>query len=72
MSISDTTRLLSESNSVIYDEMHGENSENSENIVTLSSIHSLLMQMNSKLFDVELKNTSLETRLAEVEKQNRK
>jgi predicted mannosyl-3-phosphoglycerate phosphatase (HAD superfamily) len=67
----DTTRLLSESNSVIYNEMHGENSENSENIVTLSSKHSLLMQMNSKLSDVELKNTSLETRLAEVEKQNR-
>jgi hypothetical protein len=45
-SVSDTTRLLSETHSVIYGEMHGENSENSENsenAVTPMSIHSLLM-----------------------------
>ena len=64
MSVVDTSKLLAESHSIIY----GPN-ENNGCDVTLESIHSLLIQMNTKLTNIELKNDSLESRLSTIEKE---
>ena len=57
--VSDTTNLVAESHAIIYGD--------SEEKITLTSIHSLLTQMNTKLTNIELKNDSLETRLTAIE-----
>jgi hypothetical protein len=49
--VTDTTKLLAESHSIVY----GQANENTESDVTLGSIHSLLIQMNAKLSNIELK-----------------
>ena len=65
MSVVDTIKLLAESHSIIY----GQTNENNGYDVTLESIHSLLIQMNTKLTNIELKNDSLESRLSTIEKE---
>ena len=59
-----TTTLLAESHSIIY----GQINEHNGCDVTLESIHSLLIQMNTKLTNIELINDSLESRLSTIEK----
>lgn len=64
MSISETAKLLEETRSIVYDEP-GDHSGGPQ--VTLSTIHTLLTQMNSKLSSIELKNNTLDTRLSTIE-----
>jgi hypothetical protein len=65
--VTDTTKLLAESHSIVY----GQASENTETDVTLGSIHFLLIQMNAKLSNIELKNDSLENRMTAIENEMR-
>jgi hypothetical protein len=74
MSVNETANLVTQSHSVMIYDGHGEHSVDdisqtmgSESKITLNSIHSLLIQMNSKLNNIELKNNSLEIRLGEIE-----
>ena len=64
MSVVDTSKLLAESHSIIY----GPNENNGCDVI-LESIHSLLILMNTKLTNIELKNDSLESRLSTIEKE---
>ena len=65
MSVVDTTKLLAESHLIIY----GQTNENNRCDVPLESIHFLLIQMNTKLTNIALKNDSLESRLSTIEKE---
>lgn len=62
MSENETSKLLAESHSVIYDGVD-------DHEITMVSLHSLLIKMDTKLSNIELKNDSLESRLKEIEKQ---
>lgn len=63
MSEMNTSKLLEESHSIIY----GQPTVNIQGDVTLESIHTLLLQMNTKLTSIELKNDNLENRLNTIE-----
>uniref|UniRef100_K1PNL1 Uncharacterized protein n=1 Tax=Magallana gigas TaxID=29159 RepID=K1PNL1_MAGGI len=63
MSEMKTSNLLEESHSIIY----GQPTVNIQGDVTLESIHTLLLQMNTKLTSIELKNDNLENRLNTIE-----
>lgn len=62
LSESESSKLLAENHLVIYEGV-------SDNEITLTSLHSLLVKMYTKLTNIELKNNSLESRLTEIEKQ---
>lgn len=63
MSLSDTASLLTESHIVI-DSSTDECNDHSK--ITLVQIHSLPAKMNSKLTNIETKNSSLQFRLTEI------
>lgn len=70
INMSETSAILSESRSILYGQ--SELANDSENVshekqITLSSIHFLLTQMNSKLANIELKSDSLDSRLFAIE-----
>lgn len=62
MSENETSKLLAESHSVIYGGVD-------DHEITMVSLHSLLIKMDTKLSNIEFKNDSLESRLKEIEKQ---
>lgn len=62
MTESETSKILAESHSVIYGGVD-------DHEITMASLHSLLVKMDTKLSNIELKNDSLESRLTEIEKQ---
>lgn len=64
MSVSETAKLLEETRSIVYDEPGGHSGGSQ---VTLSTMHTLLTQMISKLSSIELKNNTLDTRLFTIE-----
>lgn len=72
--MNETTSILSESRAILYGQTESENANDNENVsqfderqITLTSIHSLLIQMNSKLANIELKSDSLDSRLFAIE-----
>lgn len=64
MSVSETAKLLEETRSIVYDEPGGHSGGSQ---VTLSTMHTLLTQMISKLSSIELKNKNLDARLFTIE-----
>lgn len=64
MSVSETTKLLEETRAIVYEHSDMQSEEGN---ITLSSIHSLLTQMNTKLSNIELKNNALDSRLTVIE-----
>ncbi|XP_062594817.1 uncharacterized protein LOC134256179 [Saccostrea cucullata] len=66
MSLSDTVQIMAESNSIIYG--NTSNPSNSDSDVSLHSIHSLLIQMNSRLCEIESKMSQLNVIQSDVAK----
>lgn len=63
-STSDTINILSQSHSIIYGETMDPNSQTT---VSLDTIHSLLIDINTKLTAIEGNNAALESRLSQIE-----
>lgn len=64
MSVSETTKLLEETRVIVYDQPE---EQTRDSPVSLSTIHTLLTQMNFKLSNIEMKNNSLDSRLSVIE-----
>lgn len=62
-STSDTINILSQSHSIIYGETMDPNSQTT---VSLDTIHSLLIDINTKLTAIEGNNAALESRLSQI------
>ncbi|XP_062602247.1 uncharacterized protein LOC134263905 [Saccostrea cucullata] len=71
--MSETTKLLEETRAIVYEEEHRhthdthDTHDTGEGNVTLSSLHTLLTQINTKLSNMELKNNALDSRLSTIE-----
>lgn len=63
-STSDTINILSQSHSIIYGETMDPSSQTT---VSLDTIHSLLIDINTKLTAIEGNNAALESRLSQIE-----
>ena len=64
MSVSETTKLHEETRAIVYDQPE---EQTRDSPVSLSTIHTLLTQMNSKLPNIEMKHNSPDSRLSIIE-----
>ena len=60
----ETTKLFEETKAIVYEET---NLDSDESHVTISSILKLLNHMNCKLSNIEIKNSSLETKICSLD-----